>query len=44
MLDLLVVGAGLSGLLAAYTVAHAGGKVRVVSKGLGAMHWNAGTD
>ncbi len=43
MLDLLVVGAGLSGLMAAYTAAKAGLQVRVVSKGLGAMHWSAGT-
>ncbi len=43
MLDLLVVGAGLSGLMAAYTAALAGLRVRVVSKGLGAMHWTAGT-
>ena len=43
MLDLLVVGAGLSGLMAAYTAALAGLRVRVVNKGLGAMHWTAGT-
>jgi glycerol-3-phosphate dehydrogenase subunit B len=43
MLDLLVIGAGLSGLMAAYTGAQAGLQVRVVNKGLGAMHWGAGT-
>jgi glycerol-3-phosphate dehydrogenase subunit B len=43
MLDLLIVGAGLSGLMAAYTAASAGLRVRVVNKGLGAMHWTAGT-
>ncbi len=43
MLDLLVVGAGLSGLMAAYTAAQAGLKVKIVNKGLGAMHWSAGT-
>jgi glycerol-3-phosphate dehydrogenase subunit B len=43
MLDLLVVGAGLSGLMAAYTAASTGLRVRVVSKGLGALHWAAGT-
>ena len=43
MLDLLIVGAGLSGLMAAYTAAQAGLQVRIVNKGLGSMHWNAGT-
>ena len=43
MLDLLVMGAGLSGLSAAYTAAQAGLRVRVVAKGLGSMHWSAGT-
>jgi glycerol-3-phosphate dehydrogenase subunit B len=43
MLDLLVVGAGLSGLMAAYAAAQSGLHVRIVSKGLGAMHWSAGT-
>lgn len=43
MLDLLVVGAGLSGLMAAYSAAKTGQRVRVVCKGLGALHWSAGT-
>ncbi|MCP4427841.1 MAG: glycerol-3-phosphate dehydrogenase subunit GlpB [Chloroflexi bacterium] len=43
MLDLLVIGAGLSGLMAAYTAASAGLRVKVVAKGLGALHWGAGT-
>lgn len=41
--DLLVIGAGLSGLMAAYTAARAGQRVQVVTKGLGSMHWTAGT-
>ena len=43
MLDLLVVGTGLSGLIAAHTAAKEGQQVRVISKGLGALHWSAGT-
>ena len=43
MVDLLVIGAGLSGLTAAYTAAKAGLNVKVVAKGLGALHWSAGT-
>lgn len=43
MLDLLVMGAGLSGLSAALTAAGAGLRVRVVAKGLGTLHWHAGT-
>jgi glycerol-3-phosphate dehydrogenase subunit B len=42
-LDLLVIGAGLSGLTAAHTAAKAGLKVQVIAKGLGALHWSAGT-
>lgn len=41
--DLLVIGAGLSGLMAAHTAAQAGLRVQVVAKGLGSMHWAAGT-
>jgi glycerol-3-phosphate dehydrogenase subunit B len=43
MVDLLVIGAGLTGLCAAYTAAKAGLSVRVIAKGLGATHWHAGT-
>lgn len=43
MIDLLVIGAGLAGLSAALTAAEAGLSVRVVSKGLNALHWSAGT-
>ena len=43
MLDLLVIGAGLTGLLAAYTAARAGLRVRVIAKGMGTTHWHAGT-
>ena len=44
MLDVLVIGAGLSGLMAAYTAARNGRQVKVVTKGLGgALHWSAGT-
>ncbi len=43
MNDVLVIGAGLSGLTAAYTVAQAGLKTKVIAKGLGSLHWGAGT-
>jgi glycerol-3-phosphate dehydrogenase subunit B len=43
MLDLLVIGAGLSGLTTALAAAEAGLSVRIVAKGLGALHWSAGT-
>ena len=43
MHDLIVIGAGLTGLMAAYTAAKAGLKVKVIAKGLGALHWSAGT-
>ncbi|PID86543.1 MAG: anaerobic glycerol-3-phosphate dehydrogenase subunit B [Chloroflexi bacterium] len=43
MVDLIVMGAGLSGMMAAYTAARAGLSVRVAAKGLGSMHWSAGT-
>ncbi|MEA3334655.1 MAG: glycerol-3-phosphate dehydrogenase subunit GlpB [Chloroflexota bacterium] len=43
MIDLLVIGEGLSGLMAAYHAARAGLSVRVIGKGLGALHWDAGT-
>ncbi len=43
MIDLLIIGAGLSGLTAAYTAARAGLKVAIITKGLGAIHWAAGS-
>lgn len=43
MYDLIVIGAGLAGLVAAHTAAQAGLKVKVIAKGLGALHWGAGT-
>ncbi|MBS1253213.1 MAG: Anaerobic glycerol-3-phosphate dehydrogenase subunit B [Anaerolineales bacterium] len=43
MLDLLVIGAGLAGLTAAYTAAKAGLRVCVIAKGMGTTHWSAGT-
>jgi glycerol-3-phosphate dehydrogenase subunit B len=43
MLDLLIIGAGLSGMCAAYTAVKAGLDVRIVAKGQGATHWHAGT-
>ena len=43
MLDLLIIGAGLTGLFAACTAAQAGLRVRVIAKGMGATHWHAGT-
>ncbi len=43
MSELLVIGAGLSGLMAAYTAVKAGLHVTIAAKGLGSMHWGAGT-
>lgn len=43
MLDLLVIGAGLSGLSAAIYAAQKGLSVRVVTKGLSALHWGTGS-
>ena len=43
MLDLIVIGAGLTGLMAAYIAAKQGLKVKIIAKGLGALHWSAGT-
>jgi glycerol-3-phosphate dehydrogenase subunit B len=41
--DLLIIGAGLAGLSAAYTAAKNGLTVRIITKGLATTHWNAGT-
>jgi glycerol-3-phosphate dehydrogenase len=41
-LDAIVVGAGLSGLTAAWQIAAAGKRVRVLTKGWGSNYWNAG--
>jgi glycerol-3-phosphate dehydrogenase subunit B len=43
MLDLLVIGAGLTGLSAAIHAAQAGLSVRVITKGLSSLHWAAGS-
>ena len=40
--DVLVLGAGLAGLTAAWQASVRGKKVRLVSKGWGATHWHAG--
>ncbi len=42
VLDLLVVGAGLSGLTAAWQAAENGERVRLISKGWGALYWHTG--
>lgn len=41
--DVVIIGAGLAGLAAAWQAAERGLKVKVVSKGMGALYWNAGT-
>jgi glycerol-3-phosphate dehydrogenase subunit B len=41
-LDLLVIGAGLAGLTAAWRAAQRGLQVKVIAKGWGATHWGAG--
>ncbi|HFQ93509.1 MAG TPA: glycerol-3-phosphate dehydrogenase subunit GlpB [Anaerolineae bacterium] len=40
--DVLVIGAGLAGLTAAWQVAMQGKKVKVLAKGWGATHWHSG--
>ncbi len=43
MLDLIIIGAGLTGWIAAHSAARAGLNVKILSQGLGALHWSAGT-
>lgn len=43
MFDVIIIGAGLTGLMTAYHAARAGARVKIVAKGLGATHWHAGT-
>jgi glycerol-3-phosphate dehydrogenase subunit B len=43
MYDLVVIGAGLAGLSAAYAAVEAGLKVKLIAKGLGSIFWGAGT-
>ncbi|MCX7841176.1 MAG: anaerobic glycerol-3-phosphate dehydrogenase subunit GlpB, partial [Anaerolineae bacterium] len=43
MFDVIVIGAGLTGLMTAYHIARAGARVKMVAKGLGATHFHAGT-
>ncbi len=40
--DVLVIGAGLSGLVTAWRAASKGKKVKVIAKGWGANHWGSG--
>ncbi len=42
ILDLLVVGAGLSGLVTAWQAATKGERVRLIAKGWGSLYWHAG--
>ena len=40
--DVLVIGAGLAGLTAAWQAARAGRRTRVIAKGRGALYWHSG--
>lgn len=40
--DILVIGAGLAGLIAGWQAAIKGSKTRVIAKGWGALYWNPG--
>ncbi|MGQ9786455.1 MAG: glycerol-3-phosphate dehydrogenase subunit GlpB [Anaerolineae bacterium] len=42
ILDVVVIGAGLAGLMASWQAARKGCRVRVVAKGWGTTHWHAG--
>lgn len=43
MLDLLIIGMGLTGLAAGLAAGRAGLRTHIIAKGLGAQHWSAGT-
>ena len=43
MTELLVIGAGLSGMLAAISAARQGTRTQIVATGMGSMHWTPGT-
>jgi glycerol-3-phosphate dehydrogenase subunit B len=43
MTDLIIVGAGLAGMMAGYAAARRGLSSKIIAKGLGALHWSAGT-
>lgn len=43
MVDLLIIGAGLAGLTAAWHAAKVGLRVKIIAKGMGVTHWHAGT-
>ena len=43
MRDVIVIGAGLAGLMSALTLADSGRKPYVIAKGHGATHWTSGT-
>ncbi|MCS6826947.1 MAG: glycerol-3-phosphate dehydrogenase subunit GlpB [Caldilinea sp.] len=43
IVDLLVIGAGLAGLIAALRAAEAGLRVKLIAKGMGALYWTPGT-
>lgn len=43
MTDLLIIGAGLSGLMAGIGAARTGLRTQIVATGLGSTHWQAGT-
>lgn len=40
--DVLIIGAGLAGLTAAWQASQAGKRVRLIAKGWGATHWHSG--
>ncbi|MBI5303717.1 MAG: glycerol-3-phosphate dehydrogenase subunit GlpB [Chloroflexi bacterium] len=43
MTEVVIIGAGLAGLVTAYHAAKNGARVKIVAKGWGATHWSAGT-